>query len=123
MAKHPIQPIEVDEDGRARFKQNAIVNRLRTEGPFDMNEIACWDVPREDREQFAQLIGYSLEGASELGYVTDETIETADQMHESGDTEQEARIKVLQAKLDACRKHIKALAPEIFAIHPDDLYA
>jgi len=36
--------------------------------------------PQEDREQFAQLIGYSLSGFGELDYVSDETYEVAERM-------------------------------------------
>lgn len=43
-----------------RFKANAIVRHLLDAGPFDMNQLAMMKFPREDREQFAELIGYSL---------------------------------------------------------------
>lgn len=122
MAKHPIQPIEVDDKGVARFKANKIVQHLLDAGPVDLNQIAMVDFTRDDRQQFTQLIGYSLSGASDLSEMTDETLDAARRMHEEGETEQEARTNVLRDKLDACRKHIKALAPEIFAIHPDDLH-
>jgi hypothetical protein len=38
-----------------------------------MNTLSCIDFSQEDREQFAQLIGYSLCGFSDLSYVSDET--------------------------------------------------
>jgi len=41
-------------------------------GPFDMNKLAIMDFSREDRIQFAQLIGYSQAGFGELSYVSDE---------------------------------------------------
>jgi len=54
MAKHPIQPLEKDQH----------------------------DFSQEDREQFAQLIGYSLSGFGELSYVSDETCENIVMMPE-----------------------------------------
>lgn len=77
MAKHPMQPIEKDEHGVARFKPNAIVLHLLDDGPFDMNSLAVKGFSPEDRMQFAQLIGYSVGGFCELSYVTDEAAEAA----------------------------------------------
>lgn len=62
-AKHPIQPLYKSESGVVRFKPNAIVQYLLDNGGISMNDIACLDFSREDREQFAQLIGYSHSGA------------------------------------------------------------
>ena len=76
--EHPIQPIFKDRDGLLRFKQNAIVRFLLEDGPNDMNRLSIMPFSQEDREQFAQLIGYSLSGFSELSYVSDETYERAE---------------------------------------------
>ena len=73
---HPIQPAALDQDGVLRFKSNAIVTKLLADGPFNMNDIARWDVPDQDREQFAQLIGYSVSGAP--GYVRTSTRKIAE---------------------------------------------
>lgn len=75
--KHPVQPLETDSSGVLRFKKNAIVRFLLDAGPFDMNQLALMPFSQEDREQFAQLIGYSLSGFGELSYVSDETYERA----------------------------------------------
>lgn len=75
---HPVQPLIVDADGVMRFKANAIVRFLLNAGPFDMNHLALMPFTQEDREQFAQLIGYSLSGFGELSYVTDETYARAE---------------------------------------------
>jgi len=64
-----------DEHGVLRFRGNAIVKFLLEAGPFDMNTLARMPFSRRDREQFAQLIGYSVIGFSELPYVRDETWE------------------------------------------------
>lgn len=74
---HPIQPLYRDDKGKLRFKENKIVRFLLDAGPFDMNKLALMPFSAEDREQFAQLIGYSLDGFEELSYVTDETYERA----------------------------------------------
>lgn len=75
--KHPIQPLEKDEHGTLRFKANAIVRYLLNSGDIDMNHLAVLPFSQNDREQFAQLIGYSLCGFSELSYVSHETYEKA----------------------------------------------
>ena len=76
MTKHPIQPLE-ELDGVIRFKRNNIVRFLLDNGPYDMNYIAQMEAPAEDHEQFAQLIGYSWHGASELDYVRSSTLAKA----------------------------------------------
>lgn len=64
MPHQPIQPIEKDANQTLRFKANAIVKYLLDNGGIDMNKLAVLDFSVEDRQQFAQLIGYSL---SEMG--------------------------------------------------------
>lgn len=76
-ARHPVQPLITGPDGVTRFKRNAIVRFLLDAGPFDMNQLALMNYSDEDREQFAQLIGYSLSGFGELRYVSDKTYEAA----------------------------------------------
>lgn len=77
MAKHPMQPIILDDDGVPRFQKNNIVRFLLDAGPFDMNQLAVMPFSRKDREQFAQLIGYSVSGFCELSYVKDKAYEKA----------------------------------------------
>ena len=79
MNTHPIQPLYKDPSGIVRFKDNAIVLFLLDNGPFDMNALAIRAFSNEDREQFAQLIGYSLCGFGDLDYVSDETYERAEE--------------------------------------------
>jgi len=74
---HPIQPLEVDEHGVVRFKQNAIVRYLLDQGGIDLNQISGTPFSRQDRVQFAQLIGYSMGGFGDLSYVTQEDYEAA----------------------------------------------
>lgn len=74
---HPIQPLYLDGTNVIRFKQNAIVKFLLEAGPFDMNKLALMPFSVEDREQFAQLIGYTFGGFAELPYVTNKTYNKA----------------------------------------------
>lgn len=71
--QNPIQPVVSDASGVDRFKANKIVSFLLDAGPFDMNQLALIDFTRDDREQFAQLIGYSVSGFTELSYVRNAT--------------------------------------------------
>ena len=119
---HPIQPLENDSHGRPRFKPNKIVQHLLDHGGIDLNQIACLpDIPQEDHEQFAQLIGYSLNGFGELSYVRDETYDTACRMLD-GATEDRARIEALEAMLETVREGLKIAVPAAFRLHPDDLH-
>jgi len=69
----PAQPLTIDVNGHIRFRENAIVAFLLENGPNDMNSISQGDFSPEDREHFAQLIGYSLSGFGDLSYVSEET--------------------------------------------------
>src|SRR5882724_10867323 len=73
-AGHPMQPLETDAKGVLRFKKNAIVRFMldtgRNLGAFDLNKLGVMEFSDADRQQFAQLIGYSLSGYSELSYVS-----------------------------------------------------
>lgn len=75
--EHPMQPLLRDRRRILRFKPNKIVQFLLDAGPFDMNQLARMKFSREDREQFAQLIGYSLQGFSELEYVSSSAYQRA----------------------------------------------
>lgn len=74
--KMPNQPLYKDEHGRARFVHNPLVEYMLEEGSIDMNKLARWcgenQIDPEYQAQFAQLIGYSLDGWGTLSYVTDE---------------------------------------------------
>jgi hypothetical protein len=87
MKKHPIQPLEKDDRDIVRFKENKIVRFLLDAGPYDLNQLAAMPFSQEDREQFAQLIGYSLCGFGELSYVSDETYNKTEAQLNSGATE------------------------------------
>lgn len=125
MMRHPTQPLAPDEDGTVRFKENAIVRRLldrSREGlKTDLNDIACMEFSQEDRQQFAQLIGYSLSGYGELSYVDDATFHVASEMAESGRDEKDLRIEFLESRLSDLRKALREPIAMLFEKHPDDL--
>lgn len=82
--QHPMQSIYIDKDGNARFKENKIVRYMLDRNIINMNDIASLRFSNEDRMQFAQLIGYSVDGYGDLSYVSDESynkaVEIADKM-------------------------------------------
>lgn len=118
---HPIQPLITDASGVIRFKANAIVQHLLDKGGIDLNAIAMMPFSREDREQFAQLIGYSHSGSADLGYVSDEVWAAAEMMHEQGMSEDAARAEHLREQLAEVRAGMRAGVAALFDIHPDDL--
>lgn len=79
--KHPMQPVQRDTDGVVRFKPNKIVRFLvdwaRPRG-MSLNDLAILPFDDEDREQLAQLIGYSVSGFGDLSYASQEAIDLAD---------------------------------------------
>jgi hypothetical protein len=119
--KNPIQPF-VMVDGVLRFKENAIVRHLLDKGGISLNDIAILDFSKDDRQQFAQLIGYSLSGYGDLrSYVTDDAYNAAEAMSKGRLTEDQARIKTLERELKAIRKGLAKPVARLFGIHPDDL--
>tara|TARA_R110000787_G_scaffold222868_4_gene331339 strand:+ start:839 stop:1129 length:291 start_codon:yes stop_codon:yes gene_type:complete len=77
---HPMQPLILTENGIIRFKVNKIVRFLLDNGGIDLNKLELMDFSNEDREQFAQLIGYSFFGFCNLGYVSDATYSKGEKM-------------------------------------------
>ena len=99
--KNPIQPLLTDEHGVLRFKSNAIVRHLLdTHQTIGMNQLATMAFTDDDRQQFAQLIGYSLSGYGDLNYVSGLAYDTARTMADKTIlNEDKARIVVLDAAL------------------------
>lgn len=79
-----MQPIEMDGNNIARFKANKIVryllDRATDANIADLNKLAIIPFSTEDRVQFAQLIGYSVDGFGDLSYVPREIVEQADEV-------------------------------------------
>ena len=121
--KNPIQPLANDARGVLRFKANAIVQHLLDTHPTaDMNTLARMDFTDDDRQQFAQLIGYSLSGYSELqSYVDDDAYNAAATMADEGLTEDKARIASLEHEMFMVRSALREPMARLFGIHPDDL--
>lgn len=73
--KHSMQPVVLVKDV-VRFQVNPIVQYLLEHGGIDMNKLSelrnSQGFTDEDYSHFAQLIGYSLSGWSDLSYVTEE---------------------------------------------------
>lgn len=76
----PMQPIIMDKHGVARFKANQLVLYLLDHGGIDMNHLAVQKFTDEDRDQFAQLIGYSVSGWGDLNYVSRTKCQKADRI-------------------------------------------
>lgn len=83
MSSHPIQPIEKDHLGTHRFKENKIVRFLLDNNEkIDLNYLARQHFDDNEWSQFAQLIGYSFSGWSELSYVSDDEYDRAAELNE-----------------------------------------
>lgn len=121
MSKHPLQPVYVDNCGVLRFKPNKIVAHLLDNGGIDMNDLACLDFTKEDRRQFAQLIGYSVGGYGELSYADYSDVEALYAAHEQGVSIEEAKIKILEDKLHALKVALREPMANLYDRHPDDL--
>lgn len=68
----PLQPLEW-VNGVIRFKKNRIVDFLLDEYKPGLNRLAEQGFSNEEFEQFAQLIGYSVDGFGTLSYVRNPT--------------------------------------------------
>jgi hypothetical protein len=66
MAKpQPMQPIYL-EGQQPRFQPNAIIRWLLDSGKVDILEVMALPVPIEDKAQFHQMMGYSVDGFAEV---------------------------------------------------------
>jgi hypothetical protein len=122
--KNPIQPLANDANGTLRFKKNAIVDFLlewSQKRGMGLNELAAMDFTQDDREQFWQLIGYSLSGYGELSFVSDDTYKAAATLADEGLSEKDARIESLEHELFMVRSALREPIARLYGIHPDDL--
>lgn len=116
---HPIQPLEFDEHSVLRFKANAIVQHILDKGGIDMNQITVLPFSREDREQFAQLIGYSHSGAYDLDYMSSEVLDAAKHQFDSETPELESRNKHLREMIDSVKDKLRDGIGELYGVGPD----
>lgn len=114
-ARHPIQPLERDEQGVIRFKRNAIVDYLAKDR---LNEIGAMDFSQEDREQLRQLIGYSHSG---IPACSAEVWDAAETIYKAGVSELEARCNHLRDELTALKAAIREPIARLYGVHPDNL--
>ena len=124
MHEHPTQPVVRDPNGVLRFKPNAIIQHLlevARKAGCGLNELALLEFSQEDRQQFAQLIGYSLSGYGDLSCVDGESYRFVEAMVEKGISEQEAKIAVLTGELAELRRVLREPMARLFDVHPDDL--
>ena len=119
---YPIQPLYIDERGVLRFKANAIVRYLLNVSGIDLDKLADLPFTDEDRQQFAQLIGYSLSGYGDLSYVSDDAYGIAERMHEDPAVIQErVAADYMADELHALRNALREPMARLFGVHPDDL--
>ncbi len=123
---HPIQPLAKDANGVLRFRKNQIVSDMLDAAEkhgMDMNTIARADYSDEDRRQFAQLIGYSLSGYSELRSYVDDAAYAAAVEKSKGSKRTDAEIERdhYRGELRALKKALQKPMARLFEKHPDDL--
>ena len=117
MSRHPIQPIESDASGVLRFKANKIVRYLLDKGGIGLSQIARENFSHDDRDQFHQLIGYSVSGAP----ISEDIRDVALRMQVTGGDACDAEREVLREKLAEVRRGLRDGVAALFGIHPDDL--
>lgn len=123
----PQQPLVTDERGTLRFRENAIVRFFLDEHTKSvigngggLNQIACMDFTPEDRMQFAQLIGYSLDGYGELSYVSNLSYDSASLSQYGVLTPEQAQIQALTETMDTIKEGLKSFVPELFKMAAED---
>lgn len=119
--EHPSQPIAPDEKGNERFVSNAIVKFLLERGAFTINDLEELPFSRKDWVQFAQLIGYSLNGFTTLPYVEPSDISAALAPNNTKPTGVEIKLKHAEIKLKNIKSSMRDAVSAIYDIHPDDL--
>lgn len=117
---HPIQPLQKDEYGTLRFKGNAIVRYMLDNGGLNLNHLMSIDFSNEDRQQFAQLISYSLSGYSDLFYVDDAAYAAASIKAEENVSDTEARLRYYEELVSGLKEKLKEPMAALFEKHPDD---
>lgn len=121
---HPLQPLMSDPSGTLRFKENRIVSHLLEvagRNGCGLNELAMLEFSREDREQLAQLIGYSAGGFCTLSYVQSDTVKAVDEMADGGLDPVHAENASLKRELRELKERLKPVIADLYGIHPDNL--
>lgn len=100
-----------------KFVQNDIVRFLLEKAGVNLSQLECMDFDNEDQAQFAQLIGFSMDGYAELDYVSDMSYRVASKLSEAPDLlELQAINKVLLEKVRKFESVLKSAvhACEVF---------
>lgn len=117
---HPTQPRYLSPGGVLRFKPNKIVCHLLDKGGIDLNQLSLMGFDAKEWQQFAQLIGYSVSGYSDLSYVDDTARALANSKERDDVPEAVKRVDILEDKLKEVRKLLRDGLGELFEKHPDD---
>lgn len=90
---------------------------------MDMNTIAVAEHSNEDRQQFAQLIGYSLSGYAELRSYVDDAAYMAAEAKSKNSKKSDVEIErdYYRDEIKALRKSLQKPMARLFEVHPDDL--
>lgn len=120
--KHPIQKIYTSDTKVVRFQPNEIVRHILDKQDINLNDISSLDFNNEDRSQFAQLIGYSVSGWSELPYVSADECKIVDQKQQAlSISDLEAENKSLRKQLITLRILFAKPMAELYDICEEDL--
>lgn len=121
--KNPIQPLLPEDGGGLRFKSNKIVEHVydfAEKNGLELNKIAMMDFSDDDRQQFAQLLGYSFGGYGNLNCVDGDAYSAAQNIA-NGQEQSVARINALEHELAALRAALREPMARLFDINPNDL--
>lgn len=113
---HPIQPLLQDEDGTVYFKENSVVTYLWIYSRLKIADITKQGFSQEDKEQFAQLIGFNIDRFSELDCASQEVIHAANRMFIDGDDERDARINDLTGRQTELKEGLVEVVRLLFGV-------
>lgn len=117
----PLQPTRIDKHETLRFTRNRMVELCLEMGPVDMNMLAILPFTQTERQQFAQITGYSVSGYGDLSYCDDESYRAAYENHKGKMTDAEARNVHLRKILIKLREQLAEPIAMLYEIHPEDL--
>jgi len=116
--RNPMQPMTTNQDGYHYFKANEIVKYILIASQVNIDEILC--DPKftdDDKRQFMQLVGFSLNRYGDMSCVDTEAYEIASVMADDPEiTEEAARIGYLENLLDTLRDKLEAPVAELYGV-------
>lgn len=123
MTEHPMQEIVTDAYGQRRFRENAIVHHLLAlagQHGCELNKLERMSFSSEDKRQFAQLIGYTLDGYRELPYVDSISYQVACRANEGSVAPAYERLVAVEDALRSARAGMREGLAALYDRHPDD---